>query len=130
MKTSRIYWAISILLAGIIITGVTNNKPTISVGNKSVRVTIADSPQEIVRGLSGIQSLGADEGMLFVFPEPTTPAFWMKDMRFAIDIIWLDENKNIIDIERNVSPDTYPKKFEPSRPVRYVLETNPGLVSF
>ena len=95
-----------------------------------INVEIADSPQEWERGLSGKKSLNVDEGMLFVFPRPTTPTFWMKDMRFPIDIVWLDENKNIVGIERGVSPDSYPETYKPPIAVLYALETNPGLIPF
>ena len=54
----------------------------------------------------------------------------MKDMRFPIDIVWLDENKNIVGIERGVSPDSYPETYKPPIAVLYALETNPGLIPF
>jgi uncharacterized protein len=125
MPRSIVFLAIAVALIAVFLWP---TKSSIVINNQKISVFIADSPREWERGLSGRKSLKSDEGMLFVFPEPTTPAFWMKDMRFAIDIIWLDENKKIVDIERNISPDTYPKKFSPPVPVRYVLETNPGVL--
>jgi len=63
---------------------------------------IADTLGERERGLSGKQSLGDDKGMLFIFEEETLPGFWMKDMKFPIDILWIDENKKIVGIEKNM----------------------------
>ena len=63
--------------------------------------------------------------MLFVFDANDYHGIWMKDMRFPIDIIWIAEDKTIVEITRNVAPETYPTIFKPPRPVRYVIETNP-----
>ena len=67
-----------------------------------------------------------NEGMLFVFDEQAIQSFWMKDMQFPLDILWIDENKTVVGIERNVSPDTFPQTFSSSQPVVYVLEVNAG----
>lgn len=64
--------------------------------------------------------------MLFVFDRADYHSFWMKDMNFAIDIIWIDESKKIIDITRNAEPESYPNIFKPRLPVRYVLEVTSG----
>ncbi len=77
-------------------------------------------------GLSGRESLGKDEGMLFIFSPPELTGFWMKDMNFALDIIWLDENYKVLGIEKSVGPETYPKIFMAPAPVSYVLEVNAG----
>jgi uncharacterized membrane protein (UPF0127 family) len=77
-------------------------------------------------GLGQRASLPADEGMLFVFDTPNYYAFWMKDMSFPIDMIWLDADYRIVYIASNVSPATYPHTFSPPAPSSYVLETNAG----
>lgn len=64
--------------------------------------------------------------MLFVYEEPTTPSFWMRDMNFAIDIIWVNADGQIVDVMTHITPDTYPQTFEPNQPVKYVLEVNAG----
>jgi len=83
-----------------------------------------DTEQEL--GLGQRASLPIDEGMLFIFDTPSEYAFWMKDMSFPIDMIWLDAGFHIVYIAENVSPDTYPQTFSPSAPSLYVLETNAG----
>lgn len=91
-----------------------------------ILVRVADTEKTRMQGLSGVEQLGITEGMWFVFPQVGYYAFWMKDMNFPIDIIWIDENFIIIDRVVNVSPDTYPKTFTSSGPVKYVLEIPAG----
>ena len=79
-----------------------------------------------MRGLSNREYLSYNEAMLFVFPDVGMHGIWMKDMRFPIDIIWLDEQQMVITIESNVSPDSYPKVFNPVTPAKYVVEVNAG----
>ena len=86
----------------------------------------ASTPDEQQLGLGGRTSLPADEGMLFIFQTPGNYGFWMKDMLFPIDIIWLDDHFAITHIAANVAPDTYPESFYPGEGSRYVLETNAG----
>jgi len=68
----------------------------------------------------------ANEGMLFVFSKPIEPAFWMKNMFFPIDIIWIDSTRTVVGITKKISPSTFPETFYPPSPVKYVLEVNAG----
>ncbi len=95
-------------------------------GGKSFFVEIASTNESKVKGLSFHKPLLEDEGMIFVFDTPDTYGFWMKDMTFPIDIIWIDENLRIVHIEKSLSPSTYPHIFYPESPVRYVLEITSG----
>jgi uncharacterized membrane protein (UPF0127 family) len=99
----------------------------LSLGTTTLSVELAVSESDRRRGLGGRRFLNDDEAMLFVFEEPGYPSIWMKDMLFAIDIAWLDEQFRVVDIKSNVSPSTYPKSFSPDLPALYVLETNAGL---
>ena len=98
----------------------------IVIANTEIQVEIADSDLERMRGLSGGEALAARTGLLFIFEKSGLHGFWMKDMNFPIDIVWLDENFGIIGVEKSVSPDTYPQVFYPPRAVKYVLELNAG----
>ena len=89
-----------------------------------LRVRVAETDEDRMRGLSGKSSLEATEGLLFVFPSDGYHSIWMKDMHFPIDIMWVDAEGTIITIEKNVRPETFPKAFEPARPARYVIEVN------
>ena len=57
----------------------------------SINVLVADTPQERAVGLSGYAGLPENVGMLFVFPEPRQPSFWMKGMEFSLDLVWIRE---------------------------------------
>ncbi|MFZ2621426.1 MAG: DUF192 domain-containing protein [Minisyncoccia bacterium] len=93
---------------------------------KTFSVEISDTDRLRTLGLSGHAQLKDDEGMFFIFPKSGIYGFWMKDMLFPIDIIWVDENFKIIHIEKSISPDTYPKVFLPESPSKYVLEVLAG----
>lgn len=100
--------------------------PKISIGGVEVAVEIRDTPQERSQGLSGKANLPEGEGMLFIFEKPDGYGFWMKDMNFAIDMIWIDANKKIVGIEENVTPATYPEILYPQTDILYVLEVPAG----
>lgn len=104
-------------------------RKTILVGETSVQVEVADAEGARKRGLSGRDLLGENEGMLFVFGRDEAWGIWMKDMRFAIDIVWLSSESAVLSIAPDVSPETYPKVFYPSTPARYVLELPAGFVA-
>ena len=91
-----------------------------------VCASVADTVQSRAQGLSGRAGLAEGEGMLFVFPQDGKYGFWMKDMRFSIDILWLAADGKIVYIAENVSPDSFPQSFESDVPARYVLELPAG----
>lgn len=99
---------------------------TIEIAGKTILITVADTEEERMRGLSGKERLHENEGMLFVFTSESRYGFWMKDMRFPIDIIWLSVDGTIVDMHADLSPSTYPEIFRPREPVRYVLELPAG----
>lgn len=90
---------------------------------------LAQSPEEQAKGLSGRASLSDDKGLMFIFVHSGTQCFWMKDMNFPIDIIWMSSNKEVQHIEENVSPSTYPNAFCPKVDAQYVLEVSAGVAS-
>jgi uncharacterized membrane protein (UPF0127 family) len=98
----------------------------LEIDGRSIRVAIADTPALQSLGLGNRSGLGADEGMLFVFPVDRPYAFWMKDMHFSIDMLWLSAQGVIVYMAQNVSPETYPKDFVPTAPARFVLELPAG----
>lgn len=67
------------------------------VGTSTLNLEITQTARDRERGLSGRDAIGKADGMLFVFPETDRHGIWMKDMRFAIDIIWVADGK-IVDI--------------------------------
>ncbi len=83
----------------------------------------ADTIEKQIKGLSGRHDLAKNQAMLFEFGSQGKKCMWMKDMNFVIDIIWLDGEKKITHVERNVKPDTYPELFCGSGNDMFVIET-------
>jgi len=102
---------------------------TITVNDVVFKIDIADTKTERAKGLSGVKMLSKNEGLLFVFDTPGVYPFWMKDMNFAIDIIWVDENLEIVYIKENATPESFPELFNPKVEALYVLEINAGETS-
>ena len=95
---------------------------SIKVGSDVVNAEVSKDDQSRTTGLSGRPCIGTGQAMLFVFDKPDKQAFWMKDMKFSIDIVWIGENKRVMKVDSNVSPSTYPKTFTSEEPSKYVLE--------
>ncbi|MFH1745132.1 MAG: DUF192 domain-containing protein [bacterium] len=103
------------------------DEPHLIIDNKKIKIEIADDYVEIVNGLSGREYLEKESGMLFVFNDKQIRDFWMKNMRFPLDIIWINDNK-IIDISKNLLPEGENplNHYYSPKPVNYVLEVNGG----
>lgn len=101
---------------------------TIYIGERPFNVEIAENYDQQSLGLGGRDGLTPNTGMLFVFPKPEEQSFWMKDMKFPIDIVWIDQNKRIIGFEKNVPAESYPDFYSSKAPVPYVLEIPAGTV--
>lgn len=113
-------------------TTVSRDSTQVTVGKLNVNAKIAANAQDRQKGLSKLDSLPMDRGMLFVFDKSDTYTFWMKDMKFAIDIIWIDQNKKVVSISKNVPAepgknDLQLKQYKPTGAAKYVLEVNAGL---
>jgi uncharacterized membrane protein (UPF0127 family) len=94
----------------------------IKLGSGIFNVSVAESDRERKIGLSGRESLSINEGLFFVFDREGKHSIWMKNMRFAIDIIWLDKSFEVVDIKENVLPESFPEVFSPRADALYVLE--------
>ena len=94
----------------------------VSIDGQTIYVDLAENPAQQALGLGNRASLGAHQGMLFIFPVDDMHMFWMKDMSFSIDMIWLSADGTVMYIQPNVAPSTYPDAFGPKEPSRYVLE--------
>ncbi len=101
---------------------------SISFGTTTLNLLIADNDALREKGLGDRLTLPGDQAMLFIFPDSDIYPFWMKDMHFSLDIIWLDEKCTIVYAKENLSPATYPAIYSPNTPARYVLETNAGFL--
>ncbi len=102
------------------------SRTTIKTASSSIIALIADNDVTQEKGLGGFKALGDKEGMLFVFETPEVQGFWMKDTLIPLDMIWIDENKNVVGVSANILPSTFPEIFYSPSPVKYVLEINAG----
>jgi uncharacterized membrane protein (UPF0127 family) len=94
----------------------------VTIDGHTIYADLAENPAQQELGLGNRTSLGVHQGMLFQFPNDDIHMFWMKDMSFSIDMIWLSADGTIIYIQPNVAPSTYPEAFGPNELSRYVLE--------
>lgn len=111
-----------------------NSNKFVLIGENKIFIEIADKPSDWQIGLSQRDSLGKDEGMLFVFDDKNVrPSFWMEGMSFDIDIIWINDGK-ITQIDQYVpkpEPDTPNSElplYLPYDIIDYVLEVHSGYV--
>lgn len=105
-----------------------DKRAIVNIGGNNIIASVADTKASRTKGLSGVEYMGPREGKLFVFEEEDFHSFWMKDMNFSIDIIWINELGTVVDIKENISPSTYPDSFVPRSPALSVLEVNSGYV--
>ncbi len=96
------------------------------IGEKNIWLAKAETEKERITGLSGQNQLEDNQGLLFIFDFPAKYSIWMKDMKFSIDVFWLDEEMRIIFIEKGFSPNSFPRAVAPPAPAKFVLETNSG----
>ncbi|MEY4527684.1 MAG: hypothetical protein RL768_1403 [Nitrospirota bacterium] len=97
-----------------------------------IQAEIADTPQKRAAGLMYRDHLKKDHGMMFFFDQAQEWTFWMKNTLIALDLIWMDEKKRVIHIERNVpictrTDDSCPQ-YRPNDGALYVLEIAAGTV--
>lgn len=97
------------------------------IGEAYFNFELADTEIKRTQGLSGREPLSDTEAMVFVFDSESRHCFWMKDMKFNLDILWFDSNKKLVFEKRNVAPDTYPQNFCSDVPSRYVVEVTAGV---
>ena len=100
------------------------------VGEQTLGVEIADSAEEWSQGLSGREQLSGDEGMLFVFDDQVRRSFWMRQMRFSLDMMFIRDGR-INEIVRNVpapsgSQDGTEIRVQSQESADWVLEVNSG----
>lgn len=114
----------------IIPAGGKNRELLVAIGGQEIKVETATTEAEKYLGLSGRDSLCQDCGMLFVFPDQAEREFVMRDMKFPLDIIFINQGK-IIKIATNLSPsgDSPLISYGSGQPADQVLEVNAGVAA-
>ncbi len=104
------------------------------INNSEFKIYVADTEMKRELGLSNSQKLSDIEGMLFTFATPSTQHFWMKDMNYDLDIIWIDKDWRILGISEKALASSYNKNipnlskiYNSPENTKYVLEINSGL---
>ncbi len=103
----------------------------ISIGTKSLSAKVADSFAKRSLGLMHEKTLKKNNCMLFIFPFAQRYGIWMRNMLFPIDILWLDDEKKIVDYREKVQPAKGAFDFRtyfPKREARYVIELPAGFI--
>ncbi len=95
----------------------------VTVGKAKFSAKLADTMLLRAQGLSGHAPLGINEGMLFIFPSPSSGSFWMYNMLFPIDVVWI-RNRKVIGITEDARPmsETGYRLYHPPAPYDLVLE--------
>jgi hypothetical protein len=94
----------------------------------SMTAELAVTDEQRAQGLMFRERIEENQGMLFIFEEEDVHSFWMKNMSFPIDILWLDARKMIVHLEQRVPPcskDPCPS-YVPAAPAAFVLELQSG----
>ncbi len=106
-------------------------KKDYQVGDRVYKLYEARSDSEKILGLSVFDQISENEGMFFIFDQPNYYSMYMKDMKFNIDIIFLDKNMEVVTIHENVSKDSFKSNeeyevFKSFSPAKYVIELKEG----
>ncbi len=105
----------------------TANMRQVMVGTTQFSVEIADTPQKQIQGLSDRPNLPRDNGVLFRFTTPRRYDFWMKDMLFSIDFVWIRGGK-VVGVTENARHEAPRTIYSPPEAVDMILEINAGVV--
>ncbi|MEK7118730.1 MAG: DUF192 domain-containing protein [Patescibacteria group bacterium] len=116
-----LFWAHSVVAPPMPV-----SQSRVTIDGTIISVEIARTSEEREKGLSGRSALAERSGMLFAFDHPDRYGFWMQNVHFAIDIVWIGPDWRIVVILENVPPELYPNLFTPTVPAQYVLEVPAG----
>jgi uncharacterized protein len=104
-------------------------RAVVELGGERFMVEVASDDRSRMRGLMFRDELPRDHGMLFVFEQELPLAFWMKNTRIPLDILYFDGQRRLVSVSANAPPCTTPycPQYPSTGPARYVLELNAGL---
>jgi uncharacterized membrane protein (UPF0127 family) len=100
----------------------------LKIGKRNIKVEIRKNFLEKAIGLMFRKKLEKNEGMLFVFDKECFASFWTFGMLFSIDIVWMNEKMEVVDIKENLKPFKFWKFYKPRKASKYALEVNSGFV--
>lgn len=105
-------------------------QPTISIGGRTFTVEVRDTQAGREQGLSGRPSLPAGTGMLFAYDDSAVRSYWMPDMRFSIDLAWIDDERvlGVVTLQPCPAAGPCPRHLSPA-PADAVLEVPAGALA-
>ena len=120
-----------LLLCILMITACTacaSGDPSVELGGKSFDVEIADTSEKQALGLMFRDSMPADQGMFFIFPNEAPRSFWMRNTRISLDIMYFDKDLKLVSISADTPPCRVSRcpSYPSIAPAQYVLELNGG----
>jgi uncharacterized membrane protein (UPF0127 family) len=122
------------LLCLLILTAFTacaSGGPSVELGGKTFSVEVADTREKQALGLMFRDSMPADAGMIFLFPNEAPRSFWMKNCRIPLDIMYFDKDLKMVSISANTPPCRAERcpNYPSTGPAMYVLELNAGVAA-
>ncbi len=112
--------------------GFCQEKPRqICIKDTCINVEVADTESTRLQGLMFRQPLAQDSGMLFIFEQEGRTGFWLKNVRFPLDLIWINQDKKIVDIQANAQPCQGEDclTYYPHKDASFGLEVNAGFAA-
>ncbi len=102
----------------------------IHINEAAFNTEVASNQSEFDKGLGGRPCILPNQAMLFAFKQPGQYPFWMKGMKFPIDMIWVNSSRQIVAYEPNKQPSSYPTRYQNQKalPAQYVLEVKANTV--
>ena len=112
-------------------TACASGEPSVELGGKTFSVEIADTSEKQALGLMFRDSMPADAGMIFIFPNEAPRSFWMKNCRIPLDIMYFDKDMKMVSVSANTPPCRVERcpSYPSSGPAMFVLELNGGVAS-
>jgi uncharacterized membrane protein (UPF0127 family) len=99
----------------------------VCINGTCIQADVAQTPSKRAQGLMFRKGIGEREGMLFIFDEEGQHPFWMKNMNFPLDILWVNGKKEIVDTAENVPPcGQICEDLVPEHKAKFVLEVPGG----
>ena len=120
---------IALLCLAIFFAKTNNNIAKVQIGDANYSLELVNTDATRQQGLSGKPNLEPNTGMLFDFKQNGYWQIWMKEMNFAIDILWLNNQKQVVGVKTEALPQNYPESYGAEQQSQYVIELPAGSVN-
>lgn len=120
---------IALLCLAIFFAKTNNNIAKVQIGDVNYSLELVNTDTTRQQGLSGKPNLEPNTGMLFDFKQDGYWQIWMKEMNFAIDILWLNNQKQVVGVKTEALPQNYPESYGAEQQSQYVIELPAGSVN-